>query len=276
MFNFFSNPDHLAACEQKRQDILHKLTDYTPLYSKPLTDQDEEVLTYSLHELVSECGTKQLSPSAVLEAYGKRCLAAHAATNCLADLMFDEALATYSPGGPLSGVPVSLKDCVDIEGHDTTLGYSCNANRPVSVSAPIVRLLQDAGALLHVKTTVPTGLLSFETASDLFGETTNPYNPKFSPGGSTGGGAALLAYRGSMIEIATDLGGSTRFPPAACGLYGMKASAGRFPSYGCGTSVPGLEVIQLTSPIARSLDDLTEFWKRIIEIRPWEYDHTVC
>ncbi|PSS37221.1 hypothetical protein PHLCEN_2v942 [Hermanssonia centrifuga] len=63
---------------------------------------------------------------------------------------------------------------------------------------------------------------------------------------------------------------STRFPPAACGLYCLSVSAGRLPSYGCGTSVPGLEVIQLTSPIARSLDDLKEFWKRIICVSiPW-------
>ena len=216
-----------------------------------------------------------MSPSAVLDVYVKQCLAAHAATNCLADLMPDEALVHFTPNRPLSGVPISLKDCVDIAGHDSTLGYSARANRPVSTSAPIVRLLQDAGALLHAKTTVPTGLLSFETTSDLFGTTTNPYNPMFSPGASTGGGAALLAYRGSKIEIASDLGGSVRFPAAYCGIYGMKASSGRFPSSGCQTSVPGLEAVQTASPMAKNLDDLREFWERVVNMEPWKYDHTV-
>lgn len=189
--------------------------------------------------------------------------------------MFDEATVAYAPHKPLSGVPVSLKDVVDIEGYDTTVGYSARANKPASSSAPIVRLLRDAGAIIHVKTTVPTGLLSFETKSDLFGETTNPYNPSFSPGASTGGGAALLAYEGSKVEVATDFGGSVRFPPAFCGLYGMKSSKGRFPSVGSQTSAPGLEGIEVTSPIAKNLDDLREFWERVVGMKPWDYDHTV-
>lgn len=240
-----------------------------------MTARDDSVLKLSLSEIVQQCSSGQLDPAAVLDAYGKRCLAAQSATNCVADLMLDEAAATYAPGRPLSGVPVSLKDVVDIEGHDTTIGYSSRANKPVATSASIVRLLRDAGALMHVKTTVPTALLSFETVSDLFGETTNPYNPAFSPGASTGGGAALVAYGGSKIEIATDFGGSVRYPPAFCGVYGMKSSTGRFPSSGCQTFAPGLEGYEVTSPLAKNLDDLQEFWKRVVEMKPWEYDHTV-
>lgn len=189
--------------------------------------------------------------------------------------MFDVALSSYKPDRPLSGVPISLKDVVDIAGHDSTIGFVSRANKPAATSAPIVRLLQDAGALLHVKTTLPTALMSFETESDLFGRTSNPYNPDFSPGGSTGGGGALLAYGGSKIEIATDLGGSIRLPAAYCGVYGMKASSGRFPTQGCQTSAPGLEGMQTASPMARNLDDLQTFWQRVIEMKPWEYDHTV-
>ena len=170
---------------------------------------------------------------------------------------------------------MSLKDVVDVEGHDTTLGFSAKANKPVTSSAAITRLLRDAGALCHVKTKVPIGLLSFETTSDLFGTTTNPYNPKFSPGGSTGGGAALLAHKGSMIEIATDIGGSNRYPPAFCGLYGMRSSSGRFPSLGCQTCAPGLEGVESAAPIAKNIDDLREFWERVVGMKPWEYDHSV-
>lgn len=190
--------------------------------------------------------------------------------------MFEEGLSNVILNKPLSGVPISIKDCFDVEGCDTTLGYSINSGKPSPSSAAIIHLLRDAGALIHVKTAVPTGLLSFETKSDLFGETSNPYNPKFSPGASTGGGAALLAYHGSKIEIGSDIGGSVRFPPAYCGLYGMKASWGRFPAYGSHASSGGMESIQtIPSPMAKTLDDLTAFWERVVGMKPWEYDHTV-
>ena len=120
------------------------------------------------------------------------------------------------------------------------------------------------------------GCLSFEVSSDIFGKTTNPHNAAFSPGASTGGGGALVASQGSMIEVGTDLGGSTRYPAAYCGLYSVKGSHGRFPSYGCQPCMPGLEAIPtITAPLARTLDDLDEFWKRVMDMKPCEYDHTV-
>lgn len=249
--------------------------------SEALDDQDSKILALSLSQLVAEYDSGNISSLQILHTYGRRSLLAHEATNCLADVLvtddeLHEVLRHVMPHKLLSGVPVSIKDCVDFVGHDSTAGYSSRVGQPASVSAPIVRLLQDAGALIYVKTTVPIGLLSFETTSDLFGETTNPYNPKFSPGASTGGGAALLAYQGSMVEISTDLGGSSRYPAAFCGLYAVKASKGRFPGYGCVSCSPGMEAVPaVASPIARSLEDLRTFWGRVIGMRPWDYDHSV-
>ncbi|KAF8628053.1 hypothetical protein AX17_006057 [Amanita inopinata Kibby_2008] len=228
-------------------------------------------------------------------AYAKKALRAHMATNCVSDFMFGEALLTPSvanwisgvdpdssildgdPAGErsLMGVPVSIKDTINIAGHDSTISFSRFANRPVSKSSSIVRLLQDSGALIHAKTTVPTGLLSIETYSDLFGRTLNPYSRFHTPGGSTGGGAALLACGGSKIEIGTDLAGSARIPAHFCGLWSLKGSAGRFPSWGCMTSLPGAEGVPIISaPMTNSLEDLSEFWKRIVMAKPWLYDHT--
>ena len=216
--------------------------------------------------------------SDILNAYGKRCLLAHEATNCLADIFLEEVSrnTTGASATPLYGVPVSIKECIDIAGHDTTLGYSSRVGHPAQHDAPIVRLLRDAGALIYAKTTLPTGCLSFEVSSDLFGTTTNPYNPAFSPGASTGGGGALLAWQGSMVEVGTDLGGSTRYPAAYCGLYAVKGSHGRFPSHSCEACLPGLDAVPtITAPLARTLEDLQEFWRRVVDMRPWEYDHTV-
>jgi len=226
--------------------------------------------------------------------YAKKTLQAHKATNCLTEIMFDEALripsvANWGPGvnfdsdttelirdRPLLGVPVSLKDTVDIAGHDTTIGYSCNVDHPVLTSSSIVRLLQDAGALVHAKTTVPTALLSIETVSDVFGRTTNPYNPAHTPGGSTGGGAALLACGGSKIEIGTDLAGSVRIPAHYCGIWSLKGSTGRFPVWGTVSCMMGLEGVQISAaPMAGSLGDLEAFWKGVVHMKPWVYDHSV-
>ncbi|GBE89010.1 amidase signature enzyme [Sparassis latifolia] len=272
MFSYFA---HRKSCAQKQQERKSKLESVPAVYSAPATNDDRRILSLSLAELVEECSMNRTSPNAVLQAYGKRCLQAQAATNCLSDIMFDEAERTVTSGKLLSGVPVSLKDCVDIVGHDTLLGYSCNVAKPRQSSASIVHILQDAGALLYVKTSAPTGLLSFETESDVLGVTTNPYNPKFSPGGSTGGGGALLAYQGSMIEVGTDLAGSVRFPAANCGVYSLKGSIGRFPAYGCTPCLPGLQgVVTVTAPMAQNLADLEEFWKRVMEMKPWDYDST--
>jgi len=168
------------------------------------------------------------------------------------------------------------KETVDLENYDSTIGFLSNVGKPVKTSAPIVRLLQDAGAILHAKTTVPTALLSLATSSPVFGNTTNPYNPEYSVGASTGGGAALIACGGSKIEIGSDVGGSVRIPAHFCGTWSLKGSAGRFPAWQNQSSVNGCESIPLIAgPLAGSLEDLEEFWKRVMEMQPWEYDFTV-
>lgn len=277
-----------ASKQQERQRQLDALP---PSFSEGCTEQDNKVLDLSLRELVHghEAGT--LSTSAILQAYGKKLVSAQKATNCLAAVMLDESVISKPPASPtrseqkssahepvrlLSGVVVSIKDCIDIEGYDTTVGYSSRVNKAASSSASIVRLLRDAGAIIHVKTTVPPGLIGLETSSDLFGRTSNPYNAKFVSGASTGGGAALLASRGSLIEVGTDIGGSVRWPAHCCGIYGMRSSIGRFPSLGALPPLPGQEFVGTScSPMARRLDDLEEFWKRVVDMNPWDYDHTV-
>jgi Asp-tRNA(Asn)/Glu-tRNA(Gln) amidotransferase A subunit family amidase len=201
--------------------------------------------------------------------------------------------------GLLLGVPVSIKgailyptlsmigpkkltllawfsDTIDIKGHDTTIGYSQYVGKPAKSSSAIVQLLQHEGAIIHAKTTTPTGLFNLETQSDVYGRTSNPYNPAFTPGASSGGGAALVACGGTKIEIGSDIGGSVRIPAHFCGIWSLKGSSGRFPSWGSASSMPGQEGIPLvTAPLAGNLDDLEEFWRRVVLAEPWQYDHTV-
>lgn len=156
-----------------------------------------------------------MDPVTVLHAYGKKALKAHEATNCLTEILLPEAeewAQLCNRKGPLAGMPVSLKDTVAVGGFDVCIGYSAWVGKRAPWDSPLVRLLRDAGAVPYVKTNIPITLLSLESSNDVFGTTMNPHNSKFTPGGSTGGEAALLAYGGSRLGIGTDVAGSVRGP----------------------------------------------------------------
>ena len=178
--------------------------------------------------------------------------------------------------GPLAGIPVSLKDSIAVGGFDVSVGYSRNCFKPYQEDGIVVKLLKRAGAIPHVKTALPITLLSFESTNSLWGIAKNPHNPKYSPGGSTGGEGALLALNGSRIGIGSDVAGSVRAPAAWSGIYSLRCSTGRWPKMGMNTSMPGQEGIpSVFSPMARTLDDLTYFTKSFIGMKPWEVDYTV-
>jgi Asp-tRNA(Asn)/Glu-tRNA(Gln) amidotransferase A subunit family amidase len=219
-----------------------------------------------------------IDPSDMLMAYGKKALKAHEETNCLTEVMISPAQtwAKCCANGPLAGMPVSLKDTVGVEGWDSSIGYSAWVNKPLRDDSTLVKLLRDAGAVPFVKTSIPITLLSFESTSDLFGVTSNPHKKSHSPGGSSGGEGALLAYGGSRIGIGTDVAGSVRCPAHYSGVYTIKASMYRFLKTGSTTSMPGQEgVPAVYSPMARTLEDLETFWKAIFSMKPWTYDHSV-
>ena len=132
------------------------------------------------------------------------------------------------------------------------------------------------GAIPYVKTNLPTTLLSFESSNDVWGRCLNPHNPNYSPGGSTGGESALLAYGGGRIGIGSDVAGSVRTPAHFSGVYSLRCSTGRWPKMGMNTSMPGQEGIpSVFSPMARTLQDLVYFSRSLIGMKPWKFDHTV-
>ena len=178
--------------------------------------------------------------------------------------------------GPLAGIPVSLKDSIAVGGFDVSVGYSRNTGKPYVADGVLVKILKAAGAIPYVKTNLPTTLLSFESSNDVWGRCLNPHNTKYSPGGSTGGEAALLAYGGGRIGIGSDVAGSVRAPAHFSGIYSLRCSTGRWPKTGMNTSMPGQEGIpSVFSPMARTLDDLVYFSKSLIGMKPWRWDHSV-
>ena len=266
------------AKQKERKDRIRSLQ---PEYHVPLSFRDQEIVNHDVASLVGKVQSGDIDPEDILLAYSKKALDAHRKTNCLTEVMISKAQTMArecNRAGPLAGMPVSVKDTVGVAGYASSIGYSSSSWLvPFQKDAAIVRLLRDAGAYPFVKTNVPITLLSFESSSDVWGRTNNPYSAKHSPGGSTGGEAALLAFGGSRLGIGTDVAGSVRIPAHYSGIYTIKASSQRFPKGGNNTSVVGQESIPAVySPMTRTLDDLETVWRAIVGMKPWEYDHSVC
>jgi len=249
-------------------------------YHEVLSDSDRKTIREDIEALVLGVRDGTLQPLDILKTYGKVALQAHQRTNCLTEVMIASSETWLQDGsinlrGPLAGIPVSLKDTICVGGYDTTVGYSRFVGNAAAADGPVVRLLKDAGAVPYVKTNLPITLLSFESTNDVWGRCTNPHNPRYSPGGSTGGESALLAL-GGRIGIGSDVAGSVRVPAHFAGCYSLRCSTGRWPKAGYKTSTPGQEGIpSVYSPMARTLKDLTYFTRSVVGMRPWVYDYTV-
>ncbi|KAL9094426.1 MAG: hypothetical protein Q9165_003276 [Trypethelium subeluteriae] len=276
----FDYLEHRRACQLKQAERSQKIANLPPPYKSPLSSNERSILRKPIGELVQDVHKQITSPVDVLRAYGKVSIKAHEKTNCLTEILLPEAESWAQTDvnlkGPLAGIPVSLKDSIVVGGFDTTVGYSRNTGKPYAKDGAMVRLLKDAGAIPFVKTNLPITLLSFESFNDVWGRTLNPHNPRYSPGGSTGGEGALLAFGGSRIGIGSDVAGSVRAPAHFSGCYSLRCSTGRWPKAGFSTSMPGQEgVASVFSPMARTLDDLTYFTQSLISMKPWEYDCSV-
>jgi len=135
-------------------------------------------------------------------------------------------------GGPLDGVPVSVKETIGLAGAPVTAGSVRVSPHVPTSDAVLVQRLKAAGAVVVARGNVPEFAMTHETDNLRYGLTRNPRNPDFSPGGSSGGDAALVASGGVAVGIGSDLGGSVRYPAHCCGVVGFKPSSGRVPMEG--------------------------------------------
>src|SRR5262249_21669240 len=138
----------------------------------------------------------------------------------------DAARERGEPLGPLHGVPVTIKEMFDVAGTPTTMGVTAWSKHKTQ-DAPLVPRLRKARAIVLGKPNVPQLGMMFETDNPVCGRTNNPWNLERSPGGSSGGEAALIAARGSPLGLASDGGGSIRHPCHCCGVHGLKPTSGR-------------------------------------------------
>jgi aspartyl-tRNA(Asn)/glutamyl-tRNA(Gln) amidotransferase subunit A len=153
--------------------------------------------------------------------------------------------------GPLHGIPVSVKDLIDVAGTPTTSGSAVPPRYPAA-DAPVVARLRHAGAIIIGKTNLHE--FAFGTTSDesAFGPVRHPLDPSRSAGGSSGGAAVALVEGMCFASVGTDTGGSIRIPSAVCGTVGLKPEAGEI---SCEGVVPLSSTLDHVGPMARSVAD---------------------
>lgn len=220
----------------------------------------------SASELLERLDAGEVSSVEATRACIERAEAVDGRINALPVRRFDAALAdaeacdearARGEGGPLCGLPMTIKENLDLEGFDSTMGLKSRRGQPATRDAVVVAQLRRAGVVVLGKTNVPQLLLAQETESALWGVTRNPWHAGRVPGGSSGGEAAAIAAGISPCGVGTDIGGSIRIPCHFTGIAGIKPTLDRWSNRGSNGAAPGQEVVRSQiGPMARTVADL--------------------
>lgn len=186
----------------------------------------------SAAQLRSALRRRQISAAELLELYLQRVGRYNPRLNAIIATDFDgarqraraadEAVARGDAVGALHGIPMTIKESFDVIGMPTTWGIPQLRDNRASHNALVVDRLLAAGANIFGKTNVPIYLGEWQTFNEVYGVTNNPWDIARSPGGSSGGAAAVLAAGLAAVETGSDIGGSIRDPAHYCGVFGHK------------------------------------------------------
>ncbi len=221
------------------------------------------------HELAAGVRTKLYSAREVVESVLNRIAEKNPELNAITVEFPDEAMAAaeaadgaVSAGqaiGPLHGVPVTIKENIDVAGQATPNGVPAFANLIATSDSPLVRNLRSAGAILIGRTNVPEFSMRATTVNPLRGRTFNPWDAEASPGGSSGGGGAAAAAGFGPLHHGNDIGGSLRFPALANGITTVKPTNNRIPVYNSSAPAergPLSQVMSVQGIMSRDARDL--------------------
>jgi amidase len=231
------------------------------------TDPSTEPIFMSATKLAQWIREKKISSLDAVKACQSRVAAVNPKLNAVVELCTERALvearqadAARAKGqikGPLHGVPMTIKDSFDTEGVVSTGGTLGRKTYIPGRDATVVARLREAGAILMGKTNTPELTLSFVTQNLIHGQTRNPYSLDHQPSGSSGGAAAIVAAGGAPFDVGSDYAGSIRAPAHACGIAGLKSTAGRVLRTGHIVGYGGpFDSWQQIGPLARRVEDL--------------------
>jgi len=223
---------------------------------------DLELCYLSANEVLTRFRDRRLSPVDYLDTLIARAEETEATINAFAFERFDEARAkakeaeaVYASGSreprELEGLPIAVKDEMDIEGQPMTNGSLYLKDNVSSETHFAVQRLLDAGAIVHARTTTPEFSCSGTADSRIHGTTHTPWKHGFTCGGSSGGSGASLAAGSSPLATGSDIGGSIRIPAACCGVVGYKPPYGRNPD----NTMFAYDMYAVMGPMARTVDD---------------------
>ncbi len=164
-----------------------------------------------------------------------------------------EALRRGEHWGPLHGIPLGIKDIIDVEGAPTTAGSAFLQKNVAEADAPVVQRLRGAGAIFIGKTHLHEFALGATNINPHYGPARNPWNAALSPGGSSGGSAVAVAAGMCLGALGTDTGGSVRLPAALCGLTGLRPAIGQISTEGV---IPLSWTLDTVGPLAHTAQDV--------------------
>jgi fatty acid amide hydrolase len=218
-------------------------------------------------EIARRIAAGDLSASEVAGAFIDRIQQIDPQLNSVIWPMFDQAQQAAAAAdevrrrgqslGPLHGVPVTIKECYHVAGTPSSIGLTHRSGQRSKTDGVLVNRLRRAGAIVLGKTNLPQIMIWHESDNPVYGRTNNPWDLARSPGGSTGGEAAIIAAGGSPLGLGGDLGGSIRLPCHFCGIHGIKPTSHRLTRQGTAVNLRGMEVVPFQSgPMARHVEDL--------------------
>ncbi len=241
------------------------------ILNNPINSRDLGSL--SATSLINALKNKKISATELMEYFQERHKRLNPKINAIVATDFESALkkarradddlAKGKSWGPLHGLPMTIKDNIEVEGLPTTYGSPYFANNRSDKNADVVQSLLNAGAIIFGKTNIPLFGMDTQSFNDVYGQTNNPWDLSKTPGGSSGGASAALAAGLTGLEIGNDSGGSIRLPAHFCGVYGHKSSynivsmhGGRKPWKKSHTNYPVDLDLAVNGPLARSAEDL--------------------
>jgi Asp-tRNA(Asn)/Glu-tRNA(Gln) amidotransferase A subunit family amidase len=226
-----------------------------------------ELNLLSATSLAEQIRRKKLTPVEVVKAHFASIRRLNPKLNAFVQLdseraleearLAENAIQRGEQAGPLHGVPISIKSCIEVEGMLCEAGTKLRPGVVAKKDAPLVARLRAAGAIILGTTNAPELLMAWETDNAIYGRTNNPWDLERTAGGSSGGEAAAIASGCSAGGVGSDGGGSIRVPAHFCGICGLKPTPGRIPATGHFPQSAGpFALTGVVGPMARTMGDL--------------------